>query len=512
MKNTNEQMRLMVSFLCLLVLLSTAFSMALMAQAEPITPEDYDGLVILEDPALLGDSENEGKTESPATEPSVTEVPTTEAPTTEPTREPASEPTIVPTLEPTVPPEAAYKIDMVPPEGWYLNRAVMELNITDLNGTGWENVKIVLNSIILIDGELPSGHMWIELKDNCTVKVIVTDPYGQEHSEKVEIRCFDHTAPMLKASIKGEYLWVETSDAESGIAAVQVNGTRYEAAKLTDGKLKIHLKQYADAYEQLLVQAVDKVGNPSRAIALANPFFHNTPTTAPTNTPKPANTPQPTAASHPTRKPGGGSSGDRGISGKGHSGSRATATPSPVPTAAPTEMIFPAATVPIYTETRQGFPFSGTANSFTRDLLYDKATNKQFIAIETRNGDLFYMIIDYDKPLDEKGEKYETYFLNLVDSRDLLDIVDAKDIPDEPEVIYVTPEPTSLPTAAPVPSTREATSKGSGGVAAGIMGLLLAAAGGALWYFKQKKGKKRPPVQEYDFDSDEEEETSKEDE
>ena len=175
-------------------------------------------------------------------------------------------------------------------------------------------------------------------------------------------------------------------------------------------------------------------------------------------------------------------------------------------------MIFPAATVPIYTETRQGFPFSGTANSFTRDLLYDKATNKQFIAIETRNGDLFYMIIDYDKPLDEKGEKYETYFLNLVDSRDLLDIVDAKDIPDEPEVIYITPEPTSFPTAAPVPSTREATSKGSGGVAAGIMGLLLAAAGGALWYFKQKKGKKRPPVQEYDFDSDEEEETSKEDE
>lgn len=175
-------------------------------------------------------------------------------------------------------------------------------------------------------------------------------------------------------------------------------------------------------------------------------------------------------------------------------------------------MSFPAATVPVYTETRQGFPFSGTANSFTRDLLYDKATNKQFIAIETRNGDLFYMIIDYDKPLDEKGEKYETYFLNLVDSRDLLDIVDAKDIPDEPEVIYVTPEPTSLPTAAPVPAAREATSKGSGGVAAGVMGLLLAAAGGALWYFKQKKGKKRSTVQEYDFDSDEEEETSKEDE
>lgn len=42
----------------------------------------------------------------------------------------------MPTLEPTALPEAAYKITMVPPEGWYLNRAVMELTITDLNGTG----------------------------------------------------------------------------------------------------------------------------------------------------------------------------------------------------------------------------------------------------------------------------------------------------------------------------------------------------------------------------------------
>ena len=220
--------------------------MAVMAQAEPITPEDYDGLVILEDPALLGDSEDEGKTESPATEPPVTEVPATETPTTEPTQEP--EPTDMPTLEPTALPEAAYKITMVPPEGWYLNRAVMELTITDLNGTGWENVKITLNSLTLIDGELPSGHMWIELLDNCDVMVTVTDPYGQEHNEKVEIRCFDHTAPELRASIQGEFLQVEASDAQSGVAAIQINGTVYDHTSLTNGRLELSLKQYADAY------------------------------------------------------------------------------------------------------------------------------------------------------------------------------------------------------------------------------------------------------------------------
>ena len=33
-------------------------------------------------------------------------------------------------------------------------------------------------------------------------------------------------------------------------------------------------------------------------------------------------------------------------------------------------------------------------------------------------------MIDYDKPLDEDGERYETYFLNLVDEADLLALID----------------------------------------------------------------------------------------
>ncbi len=475
MKKSNGFMRRITLLLCALLFMSAA------AIAEVIDPEDYEGLVILEDPALLGGPEDEEETEPPATEPPATEAPATEVPTTEPTQEP--EPTDMPTLEPTALPEAAYEITMIPPEGWYLNRAVMELTITDLNGTGWENVKITLNSLTLIDGELPSGHMWIELLDNCDVMVTVTDPYGQEYNEKVEIRCFDHTAPELKASIQGEFLQVEASDAQSGVAAIQVNGTVYDTAMLTNDRLELALKQYADAYEQLLVQAVDRVGNTSKAIALANPFFHNTPVTTPGN----------------TKKPGG--------STNNNSGNRATAVPTAEPTLAPTVTATP------YTEIESGFPFSNAGNSFTRDLLYDRATNKQFIAIETRNGDLFYMIIDYDKPLDEKGEKYETYFLNLVDSRDLLDIVDAKDIPDEPEVIYVTPEPTEVPTQSPSNEEKADVQKSdSSKTMLGLAGIAVLAGGGALWYFKQKKGKKRPPVQEYDFDSDEEEETNDKDE
>ena len=39
-----------------------------------------------------------------------------------------------------------------------------------------------------------------------------------------------------------------------------------------------------------------------------------------------------------------------------------------------------------------------------RDRLYDKHTNKQFITVETRNGHTLYLVIDYDKPLDEDGD------------------------------------------------------------------------------------------------------------
>ena len=62
-----------------------------------------------------------------------------------------------------------------------------------------------------------------------------------------------------------------------------------------------------------------------------------------------------------------------------------------------------------------GEGFSEDGNLVTRDLLYDAATNKQFITVETSGGSTFYIVIDYDKPVDEDGEQYHTYFLNMVD-------------------------------------------------------------------------------------------------
>ena len=75
--------------------------------------------------------------------------------------------------------------------------------------------------------------------------------------------------------------------------------------------------------------------------------------------------------------------------------------------------------------TEPGEGFSDEGNLVTRDLLYDEHTNKQFITVQTSGGNTFYIVIDYDKPVDEDGEQYETYFFSIVDEADLLAAMEA---------------------------------------------------------------------------------------
>ena len=72
-----------------------------------------------------------------------------------------------------------------------------------------------------------------------------------------------------------------------------------------------------------------------------------------------------------------------------------------------------------------GEGFTKDGNLVTRDLLYDKYTNKQFITVQTSGGNTFYIVIDYDKPVDEDGEQYQTYFFSIVDEADLLAAAEA---------------------------------------------------------------------------------------
>lgn len=86
------------------------------------------------------------------------------------------------------------------------------------------------------------------------------------------------------------------------------------------------------------------------------------------------------------------------------------------------------------TETPEpGSGFTGEGNAVTRDLLYDKATNKQFVTLETKDGTVFYLVIDYDSPVNEEEEQYQTYFLNLVDAADLAALVGEEEAEPEEE-------------------------------------------------------------------------------
>ena len=181
-----------------------------------------------------------------------------------------------------------------------------------------------------------------------------------------------------------------------------------------------------------------------------------------------------------------------------------------------------------------GAGFAEEGNLVTRDLLYDKNTNKQFISVQTSGGNTFYIVIDYDKPTDEDGEQYQTYFLNTVDEADLLAAAEAAGVElascscsdkcaagavntdcavcavnmTECAGVEQKPEPEPEPVAEP--DAEPETEKGN----AGMLLLVLAVAvlgGGAAFYFKVYRPKQQAatePEEDYgeeleDYDGEE---------
>ena len=171
-----------------------------------------------------------------------------------------------------------------------------------------------------------------------------------------------------------------------------------------------------------------------------------------------------------------------------------------------------------------GEGLSEEGNLVTRDLLYDEHTNKQFITVQTAGGNTFYIVIDYDKPVDEEGEQYETYFLSMTDEADLLAAAEAAGVEqaacscsekcaagavntDCPvcsinmtECAGVKPEPVETEeTGEPAPEEAEPETGGN----MGMLLLVLAVAvigGGAGWYFKiyrPKHQKAAEPEEDY---------------
>ena len=168
-----------------------------------------------------------------------------------------------------------------------------------------------------------------------------------------------------------------------------------------------------------------------------------------------------------------------------------------------------------------GEGFSEEGNLVTRDLLYDEHTNKQFITVQTSGGNTFYIVIDYDKPVDEEGEQYETYFFSVVDEADLLAAAEAAGVEQavcscsekcaagavntECAVCSVNMEKCvgvelkPVETEEPAPEEAEPETGGNTGMLLAVLAVALVG-GGAAFYFKvlrPKQQKAAEPQEDY---------------
>ena len=529
-KKTPRTIRIIALMLSLVLVFFTMTGMALAEEGTDV-------------PDAAPDSTLEIVEEEMEAEPVPTEEPPAETPGAEETPEPTPEPE-----EPSIPPEPTdmpvleleYALDAEIPLGWHNAPVTITVRLIDKNETGWVKIEVAFSDedgaerFDVTEEWNEYGYLERTMLDNGTVFFFVTDPMGVEHELFLDVYCMDFEAPALRAGINGTLLRVEASDALSGIAAVFVNDELYTT--LDNGELNIRIDNLTDdAY--LYIDALDNAGNWTDYVVLANPFYEEEPEPTPTPTPTP--TPDTGNNQHDEHCPadcdcrknntsgsgsgsssGGGSSGTSSGSGGSKNAGSSAQTPASSKTPAPT-------TEPITKEDGTGFTQNG--NSVTRDLLYDKYSNKQFITIETRNGETFYLVIDYDKPLDEDGERYETYFLNLVDEVDLLALIDGDkaapvcscttkceagavntscevcktnmtECTGKEKVAEKVPDTTPEPEIEPEPEK-----KSSGGAV--VLLLLLLLGGGALYWFKfrKKKPDAKGPVDldDYDYGEDE---------
>ena len=477
-------------------------------------------------------------------EPVPTEEPPAETPGAEETPEPAPEPE-----EPSIPPEPTdtpapalepdYALDAEIPSGWHNAPVTITVRLIDKNNTGWVKIEVAFSNddgadrFDVTEEWNEYGYLERTMLDNGTVYFFVTDPMGIEHELPLDVYCMDFEAPVLRAGINGTLLRVEASDTLSGIAAVFVNDELYTT--LDNGVLNIHIGGMTED-KYMYVQALDNAGNRTDYLVLANPCYEK-PTPAPTPTPSPTPSTDenkkhdahcPAGCDCRKNGPSSSSSGNSSGGGSTPSGSGGGSKSAGSSAQAPASSETPAPTTEPITK-EDGTSFTQNGNSVTRDLLYDKYSNKQFITVETRNGETFYLVIDYDKPLDEDGERYETYFLNLVDEADLLALVEGdKQTPvctcttkceagavntscevcktnmtectGKEKLVEKVPDTPPEPEVEPEPEK-----KSSGGTVALLL-LLLLGGGGALYWFKfrKKKPDAKGPVDLDDYDYGEE--------
>lgn len=147
----------------------------------------------------------------------------------------------------------------------------------------------------------------------------------------------------------------------------------------------------------------------------------------------------------------------------------------------------------------------------------DDVVDRQFLSIQSKNGNTFYIVIDKDS----KG-KQNVYFMNLVDEYDLMAFAEKfpeevqSELKDGAESSSETDKDGNTVKSDESKTDKDTKAKSGGGNPMLIIILVLAAGGGGAFYYfkviKPKKGAKAPKQADYgDEDEDYEEDTVNED-
>ena len=226
----------------------------------------------------------------------------------------------------------------------------------------------------------------------------------------------DTTPPELTASLDGDTLKIESSDDNSGVEAVFVDGNRINS--LTNGAASVALKDYAGTEKQVSVYAQDYAGNRSKTVKFENPYYEE-----PAPTEKPAAATQQNqggTAAKPVQaqaaSPGStNSNAGNSNSGNGSNTGTNTSANGGGNTASGTNGGSPDSQEE--TETASAIPDGAFTPEGTGTVL-DTATgedgDKQFYTITSEDGNVFYLIID------GKRDGNNVYFLNGVTEADLM--------------------------------------------------------------------------------------------
>ena len=284
------------------------------------------------------------------------------------------------------------KITIRTPSGWHKDTTKVSVKVEDTRKSGNFAIQKV-QAKIAQNGSWTdiTEDMYVEISENSTIYVQVTDQKGKTYERNRYIQCFDFNKPTLNAAVSDGLLSVQAQDTESGIKAVYVNG--YEFKKLTNGVLNIRLQQFDAGYQYFTIQAMDNAGNMSEVYKTANPYYTD-PENTDSNEKNPAEQlPSDAQATKP-------SSATAQVTEHTKTDSDGNTTSQTSAADAKKQAMAQAAS-------EQKSQSSDTDSK-------KSGQGKEFYTIQTASEKVFYLIIDRD------GEEEKVYFLTEVSENDLL--------------------------------------------------------------------------------------------